>query len=66
MEKKTYLKPELTVVKCRSEAGYALSAPSSTLQLLFLTDPSSNQYQDTEVFSTHSTWTEAQSGNFWN
>ena len=65
MEKKTYLKPELTVVKCRSEAGYSLSDPQSTLQLLFLTDPSSNQYQDTEVFSTHGTWTETNSGDFW-
>ncbi len=66
MEKKTYIKPELTVFKYRSEAGYSMSNPYSTLQLLFLTDPSSNQYQDTEVFSTHSTWTESQSGNFWN
>ena len=69
MEKKTYIAPALTVVTFRAERGYSLSGtPEGTprdgfLELMFMDN---DNYQETETFSQHSTWTQENSSSFWN
>lgn len=69
MEKKTYIAPALTVVTIRAERGYILSgAPEGTprdgfLELMLMDN---GNYQETETFSQHSTWTQESSSAFWN
>ena len=69
MEKKTYIAPVLTVVTFRAERGYILSgAPEGTprdgfLELMLMDN---GNYQETETFSQHSTWTQESSSAFWN
>ena len=60
MEKKQYLKPELTVVTFRQERGYVISGELRDLMLLDETDS-----HETESFTVRSGWDEEHSGNFW-
>ena len=68
MEKKDYIKPELTVVTFRTERGYTLSGEiqgtprTGFLELMLMEN---ENYHETESFSTHNTWTQGNSSSFW-
>ncbi len=70
MEKKAYIKPELTICTFRSERGYADSAKSFGTPFLIYLDSwllnnGGNNYQEMETFSEHDSWNQSDGNAFW-
>ena len=70
MSRKAYIQPKITSTTFRAEVGYAASGLTAGNPLdgfiELKTGEGQSDYQETEVFSEHNTWTSDNQSAFWN
>ena len=63
--KKPYITPTLTVVRFKTERGYALSGSGLVGQLPFWQEDTHGTNDQVQSYSSHENWTNDGSNSFW-